>query len=700
MQRPKPEPLLRAVLDAQGRLLLGGAGTDGAAPSIELPAAHRRVSLQLALPSWQDERPTRWRQRRVDGSWQAVDGPLLRLDLDAGATRVEIQAANGRGEWSAVLPLRLVVAPHWHETLGARAIAGLLLLTLLGSCAWGYGRWRTRRLERERARLERLVGERTADVRRQTEEIRALSEARTRFFANVSHEFRTPLTLVLGPLGDALEGRHGVLAPGLAAALDTARASARRLLRLVGELLDLSRLAAGRFELHVAEHDLAEQLRRELAAFEQQAHARGIDLAGEGLADPLLLWYDADQLERMLSNLLANALKFTPVGGQVRLRLVPTAQEVGIEVEDNGPGIAPEEQARVFERFYQGAAPSAPEAPGTGIGLALVRELVELHHGRAELISEPGKGSCFALWLRRDQAHFGATELRPPALPAEGSAPACPRATGDEAAAPVASARPTLLVVDDHAELRRYLADRLGDAYQVIAARNGEEALACIAETLPDVVVSDVMMPGVDGIALARALRRDPETAGVPLLLLSARAQKRDIVAGLDAGADDYLTKPFDTSELIARIEAQLEARQRLRRQMQAEQAQARATPSAPPEAVEESVPTPIESAAQRFAERLEQALDTHLGDPAFGVHELAAALHVDRATLFRRVRGSFQTTPSELLRERRLARAQALLRARSGNVSEIAYAVGFDNLSHFSQAFRKRYGVAPSSLL
>lgn len=516
-----------------------------------------------------------------------------------------------------------------------------------------------------------------------------------------THEFRTPLTLILGPLGDALDGRFGSLSQGLGAALQTARSSAQRLLRLVGELLDLSRLAAGRFELRVAEHDLAEQLRRELAAFERQAQARGIDLAGEGLADPLLLWYDADQLERMVSNLLSNALKFTPVGGHVRLRLVPTAREVGIEVEDNGPGISAEDHARVFERFYQGSTSAAPEAPGAGIGLALVRELVELHHGHAELISEPGKGSCFSLWLRRGHAHFDAAQLRPPQVLAPAvEAPAGSRAPPvDEPQPPAAGARPTLLVVDDHAELRRYLADRLGDAYQVIAARNGEEALACIAESLPDVVVSDVMMPGVDGIDLAHALRRDPETAGVPLLL-SARAQKRDIVSGLDAGADDYLTKPFDTSELIARIEAQLETRQRLRRQMRAELACAPAAPSAAADEVEESIPTPIESAAQRFAERLEQALDTHLGDPGFGVAELANALHVDRATLFRRVRGSFQTTPSELLRERRLARAEALLRARRGNVSEIAYAVGFDNLSHFSQAFRKRFGVAPSSLL
>jgi signal transduction histidine kinase/DNA-binding response OmpR family regulator len=689
-------PLLRGVRDASGDLLLGGAGTDAAPPAIDLPARHRHLDLQLALPSWQADRPARWQHRVGDGEWVAMEGPQLRLELDAGVNRVEIQATDGSGRASAPLLLRLSVAPFWHESLRARAAGGLLLLALLGGSAWAYGRWRTRRLERERARLERLVAERTADVRRQAEEIRALSEARTRFFANVSHEFRTPLTLVLGPLGDALDGRFGALPAGLAAALETARASARRLLRMVGELLDLSRLAAGRFELRVAEHDLAEQLRRELAAFERQAHARGIDLAGEGLADPLLLWYDADQLERMVSNLLSNALKFTPVGGHVRLRLVPTAQEVGIEVEDNGPGIAPEEQARVFERFYQGAVASPPESPGTGIGLALVRELMELHHGRAELISSPGQGSCFALWLRRGHAHFDAAQLCPPPLPERDGAPARASASDSEQAA---ATRPTLLVVDDHAELRRYLADRLGDAYQVVAARNGEEALACIAESLPDVVVSDVMMPGVDGIELARALRRDPETAGVPLLLLSARAQKRDIVAGLDAGADDYLTKPFDTSELIARIEALLESRRRLRQQIAADQAAATGSAAAAGP-VEDAMPTPIEAAAQRFTERLEQALERHLGDPAFGVAELATALHVDRATLFRRVRGSFQTTPSELLRERRLARAEALLRARSGNVSEIAYAVGFDNLSHFSQAFRKRYGVAPSSLL
>ena len=690
-------PLIRRVLGADGEVLNGGAGLAASTQPLDLPAAARELQVRLALPTYQQEAATRWRYRADAGAWIDLEAAELRRTFAAGITELEFQAIDGGGRISAASHLRVDIAPWWHESAWGRALALLLMVLLIMISAAVYGRWRTRQLERERARLESLVAERTVDVRRQADEIRLLSDARTRLFANVSHEFRTPLTLILGPLGDALDGRFGSLSPALASALETARSSGRRLLRLVGELLDLSRLAAGRFDLRVSEHDIAEQLRRELISFVQQARARSIDLVGEGLSDPLLLWYDADQVERMVSNLLSNALKFTPPGGRVCVRLVPTANEVGIEVEDNGPGIALQDQARVFERFYQGSASAPPDAPGTGLGLALVHELIELHHGRAELISEPGKGCCFVLWIRRGHGHFLPDQIS--AAPDFLTTSAAAADSSDHIPTLVAAdrLRPTLLVVDDHVELRRYLADRLGDAYQVLTARNGDEALACIGERLPDIVVSDVMMPGIDGMSLSRELRRNPETAGVPLLLLSARAHKRDIVAGLDAGADDYLTKPFDTSELIARIEALLETRRRLRQQLEREP-----LPSVPAsvEPMDDGAPTPIESAHLRFNERLQQVLDRHLSDPQFGVAELAQALHVDRATLFRRIKSSHQVTPSELLREHRLRRAEALLRARRGSVSEVAYAVGFDNLSHFSQAFRKRFGVAPSSLL
>lgn len=687
--QPPPAPVVATVRTAGGRLLRGAA----AAGSLALATGEREIELLLAAPAWGDERPRQWQWREGGGEWRALPAPRLSyVATRAGGSELAFRVAFGRDPPGAVHTLSLVVAPLWHETTAARLAALALLLTTIVALAWAWAGWRTRRLEAQRLALEATVAQRTAEVVRQAEEIRQLSDARTRFFANVSHEFRTPLTLILGPLGDALGGRHGPLSPALATALEAVRSSARRLLGMVGELLDLSRLSAGRFVLHAAEHDLAAQLRRELEACTQAARSRGITLRGEGLADPLLLWYDADQMERMLSNLLGNALKFTLAGGEIVLRLVPTRAEVGIEVEDNGPGIAPDEQDKVFERFYQGRSEAAPDAPGTGIGLALVRELAELHGGRVALVSAPGEGACFSIWLRRGHAHFSAGQLEPalPEPPIEAPSPIAPSAAAAMARDEKHS-RASLLIVDDHAEVRRYLVDRLGDAYRVLSASNGDEALARIAEDLPDVVISDVMMPGVDGLKLAQALRSDPDTAGVPLLLLSAKAHKRDVVRGLEAGADDYLTKPFDTAELIARIEALLEMRRRLRREVMAG-----LSPSAP---AETAAATPA-AADERFLARLDAVLEQGIADSDFGVAELAQAVHVDRATLFRRLRELRAMTPSELLRERRLARAHELLSARRGTVSEIAYAVGYESLSHFAQAFRKRYGQPPSAVL
>lgn len=706
-----PQPLLPApplqmvgIRDGSGHSLRGSAAVD-APTRLELAATQRSIEVELAWPSWQSERPIRWQQRLAEREeFEDLPGPDARLDLDsAGLHRVEFRAIDGHQRSSQTLTLTLTIAPYWYESLWTRIAVLLAVLGGIVLIARGYAGHRVRRLEAERQRLEAVVAARTADIRRQASEIQRLAEARTRFFANVSHEFRTPLSLILGPLRDVLDGRFGALAGGLSGAVRTAHDSAQRLLRMVGELLDLSRLEAGRFELHVGEYDLAEQLRRACERFQALARSKDIALSWQGLADPLLFYYDPDQLDRMIDNLLGNALKFTPAGGRVSLRLVPTAKEVGIEVEDNGPGIAADDRAHIFERFYQGAQQARPDAPGTGIGLALVKELTELHGGRVELVDGDGPGACFAIWLRRGHAHFRAADLQEASPVTTSSATPLPvlGSVEDEAPQAAAEARPTLLVVDDHAELRRYLSDRLRDAYNVISARNGEEALALIAERLPDAVISDVMMPGLDGLSLARELRRNPETQGVPLILLSAKAHKRDVVAGLDAGADDYLSKPFDTSELIARIETQFELRRRLRVQLRSEQASqldARPDPAASPQqAAAEAVDDGFESAQDRFRQRLSQVLAERMDDASFGVAELADALHMDRATLFRRFKQLYAQSPSEWLRDARLERAALLLRTRRGSVSEIAYATGFENLSHFSQTFRKRYGLSPS---
>lgn len=672
------------------------AGAGDLAKPLSLVPEQRELLVELSLPGWYADQPPRWAWRSgADAPWQALEQPRLHWQVpSAGHHALSFRATDDSGRAWEAPPLRLHTEPIWHEHPLGRVAVGLLGLLLTVAVASVWSQWRTRRLLAAQRELEALVALRTAEVQRQADEIRALSEARTRFFAHVSHEFRTPLTLVLGPIRDALSGRHG---------------------ELVNELLDLSRLAAGRFDLHLAAHDLAAQLRRELEALQPEAARRGLRLDATGLTDPLQLVYDADQLERIVTNLLGNALKFTPAGGQVTLRLIPAATEVGIEVEDSGPGVPAAEQARIFERFQQGSAAAPADAPGTGIGLALVRELVELHQGRIELLSEPGQGACFAVWLPRSLrptaigARPEATEVRP------GNAAADP---ADLPAEAVLAEAPLVLVVDDIAELRHYLADRLDGLYRVHTARDGDEALAQIAELRPDIVVSDVMMPGRDGYALLRALRADPDTAGVPVLLLSARSRTRDVVAGLEAGADDYLAKPFEPAELIARINALLERRRWLRRELLAGAVVEAAVGVGAPAPEATQGPQPLAAgvaqregappwapegeavADPRFLERLEQLVTRAAGDPHFGVAELAAGLHMDRATLFRRLKAARGLSPSDYLRERRLQLARELLDARRGNVSEVAYAVGYESLSHFTQAFRRRFGCTPSAVL
>ncbi|MCU0755647.1 MAG: response regulator [Xanthomonadales bacterium] len=696
-------------ISAGDELRWAGAGT--LAVPLALSPTARQWHAELSLPGWYADQPVQWSWRAgTEAEWHALEQPRLHGSVpSAGAHVLTFRATDLSGhEWLSS-PLRLDAAPHWHERpLGrlAMALPGLLLLLAVAG-VWSH--WRTRRLRAAQLQLEVLVALRTAEVQRQADEIRALSEARTRFFAHVSHEFRTPLTLVLGPVRDALSGRHGELPAALRLALTTARRSAERLLKLVNELLDLSRLAAGRFDLHPARHDLAAQLRREIEALQPEAARRGLQLEVVGLADPLQLVYDADQLERIVGNLLGNALKFTPAGGRVTLRLIPAAAEVGIEVEDTGPGVPLAEQTRIFERFQQGSTAAPADAPGTGIGLALVRELVELHRGRIELLSEPGQGACFAVWLPR---HLPPTVIgaQPEAAPLRHADESTVTDPADWSTEPASTEAPRVLVVDDIAELRQYLADRLGGLYRVHTARDGDEALALISESRPDVVVSDVMMPGRDGYALLRALRADPDTAGVPVLLLSARSRTRDVVAGLEAGADDYLAKPFEPAELIARIQALLDRRRWLRRELLAGAPADTAVIDSPAEsdaadAVESAVPyvpgtgTP-DPADRRFRERLTQLVTRAAGDPHFGVAELAAGLHMDRATLFRRLKSTLGMSPSDYLRERRLQLARELLEARRGNVSEVAYAVGYESLSHFTQAFRRRFGCTPSAVL
>ncbi|HXW05985.1 MAG TPA: ATP-binding protein, partial [Vicinamibacterales bacterium] len=501
--------------------------------------------------------------------------------------------------------------------------------------------------------------------------------------------FRTPLTLTLGPLDDLRAGLHGPLSQPMKTQIDLARRNAARVLDLINQILDLARVEAGRTPLRARRLDVGALAAAVVQSFRPYAERKALTLDSDLPAGPVLAWADPEQLEKVLSNLLSNAVKFTPEGGTVRLSVAAGLDTVRIAVRDSGPGIPAAEQARVFDRFHRVEA-TAGAQPGTGIGLALARELTELHGGSLTVESEEGFGSTFTVALKAGRAHLAPEQIvedaaAPWTPPARSPVP--PPAVADEtvADAPAADDVTTVLVVDDNAEIRSFVRQHLAPTYRVVEAPDGAAGLEAARSLLPDLVLSDVMMPGMDGYALCRALRNDPETDFIPVILLTARAEAEDRLTGLREQADDYITKPFDVRELVARVDNLIALRKRLRDRFAG--------------TVEtlHAAPVPAESEDRKFLEQVRAAIEADLGDDDLSVERLARRVAHSRGHLHRRLRELIDESPSDLIRRLRLERAAQLLEARAGSVAEIAYSVGFKSVAHFSNRFHDHFGVRPS---
>ena len=668
---------------------------------LRLRPAQRTFSLELTAPSFVAPERQRFRYRLVpyDRDWIEAgsrrEAPYTKVP--PGKYRFEAMAMGPDGGWSPPTVLAVEVVPRFFETVWF----GLLCAVLAGALALGSIRWWGDRQRSRQGRLERLVEERTATIARQAEKLRELDDLKSQFFANVSHELRTPLTLTLGPLQDALDGRFGPLRGDLAEQIETALRNAQRLLGLVDQLLDVTRLSAGRLRLRLRSGDLAAVVRQRVEAFLPLAERRGIELSLAAPPEPVEAWFDEVQIEKVFDNLLGNALKFTPSGGSVHAAVA--ALEDGraeVSIRDTGPGIPADQLERVFERFYQVEATARRRWPGAGIGLALARQLVELHGGTIAVESAEGLGACFTITLRRDRDGLPA-ELVDDTLqgserrPSGGAAlTALTMATPQE---PLLASRlpepdrgedrTTVLVIDDHPEVRAYIRRHLEPDYRVVEAADGAQGLELARSFVPDLVVSDVMMPGLDGNALFRRLREDPELELVPVVLLTAKASAESRIEGLRQGVDDYLVKPFDPRELRARVDNLIASRKRLLERL---------TPGGSPPLRVSAID--VVPADQAFLARVQRVIEEHLGDPELTVEGLAEALACDRSYLLRRLRSLAGETPSGLIRSLRLQRAEQLLRAGAGAVSEIAYAVGFKSVAHFSNAFQERYGERPSA--
>lgn len=607
-----------------------------------------------------------------DGDWTFTDASrrvATYTDLQPGSYTLRVRGSNLDGIWNDEgIALGVEVLPPWWRTWWAYmlyflAFGGLIFSLVLAN-----------------RRLEAVVAARTAQVRSQARRIQEENDAKARFIANVSHEFRTPLTLAIGPLEDLRQDEGSQLSSSGRQNLEMALRNSQRMVGLVGQVLDIGRLEKGRLRLRLTEFDFAEIVRREAASFSIEAQRSGVTLVAELPEKSVPLVFDVDAMFKVVSNLLSNALKFTQKGGSLRVQLAEKEREVVLAVTDTGHGIAEDVLPRVFERYFQGSQTLATQ-PGMGIGLALVKELVELHGGQVEAVSRLGKGSTFTVTLRKGREHLHSDDLDREEVGTGEFAVAnlfvpgaVPESKDDE--------RTTVLLVEDNPELRHFLAVRLSASYRVLQAEHGEQALETARGELPDLIVSDVTMPVMDGFTMLRELRKDPEISFIPVLLLTARATTHEAIEGLGSGADDYLTKPFDAAELAARIAGILASRRRMSEHLRWKL---------------ENEPQTGGTFPETFEQKVQRAIVENLHDNTFTVQDLASALALDRTALFRKMRQGFGKSPSELIRQIRLERAAELLRAREGNVTEICYAVGFPSLSYFGKRFRERYGVAPS---
>jgi signal transduction histidine kinase/DNA-binding response OmpR family regulator len=524
--------------------------------------------------------------------------------------------------------------------------------------------------------------ERVTALRKKKEQFEELNALKTRFFTNLSHEFRTPLTLMMGPLQQLLEGQPE---PKERQLLEIAFRNANNQLHLVNELLELSRLEAGKMSLRASQQDVVPLVRSLVFAFESLAQDRQIHLSFSSEAPSIHLYYEAGKLEKVVNNLLSNALKFTPSGGRVTVSLEQAGQELCISVADTGPGIPQLQQDKVFDRFFQVSA--SPEV-GTGVGLALSRELVRLHHGRIELESREGEGAVFRVFLPLGSRHLRAEERVE--IPVQsGTAFAAPLPAREKAhnpSVPTSSqTEATVLLIEDNDEVRAFIRQRLDKAFKIIEANDGQSGIEKAREHMPDLIVSDVMMPRKNGYEVCAALRNDVRTSHIPVILLTAKAEQEEKLQGLRTGADDYLAKPFDAEELRVRIHNLIQLRQQLRQRFAA------AVELKPEEVA-------VNSIDQDFLENALGIVESRMDDEQFSVEVLAREIGMSRPQLNRKLRALVNQSTNQFIQSIRLQRAADLLRKQSGTVAEIAFQTGFSSTAYFIKCFKDKYGETPGS--
>lgn len=545
-----------------------------------------------------------------------------------------------------------------------------------------------------KTRLNEQLAQSNDELKRLNEEVLELTHSRLVFFTNISHELRTPLTLIADPVEMLLDDRS--IKGRSRELLQMVQRNALSLQQLVGSILDFRKIQNGKMELSLSRFDLPEALQQWTGDFAMTAQRKKIQLQLDtthfsSSADVVA---DKEKLARIVFNLLSNALKYTPAGGFIHVSLADEGERLRIEVKDSGKGIDKEELTKVFERFFQAKG----AASGTGIGLALVKSFVELHHGEVRVESEPGKGTCFIVLLPRQQEGF-VEEPQPTAADKSSS-------FSDDGSLQYIDdgerhggklqqiisehgEKPTILIIDDNNDIRQYERTLLQDYYFVLEASDGREGLEIARKEVPDLVICDVMMPVMDGLEFTQQLKTNTATSHIPVIMLTAKNLEEHRAEGYEQGADSYITKPFHSKVLLARVENLLHQRAHLRQLFAQGAAEGKET---------EEV-SRLDDRDKAFVKQLHDIIKSHMGNSDFGVEDVGAEIGLSRVQLYRKVKAITGSSVVDLLRKARLAKARRLLEANSMNISEVAYEVGFSSPSYFTKCFKDEYGMLPGDV-
>ncbi|GAB5520025.1 MAG: hypothetical protein RhofKO_22760 [Rhodothermales bacterium] len=685
-----------------------------------LPPGERDVQVYYTGIVFQHTDDVHFRGRLVgyDDAWRDLGQQRTAsyTNLPPGTYTFEVQAGLG-GQWSPSAQRVLVRQPLVWETGWFYALlGGLAVLGLVG--LW---RYRVRHLEAQQVALEGIVAERTTQIQDQATQLERQAHAlerantlKTHFLANISHEFRTPLTLTFGPIQDLLHGHYTSLEEAQPH-FERANRNGQRLLRLINQLLDLAKLDAGGLVLRPQSTDVADLVRGVAALFQSVAQRRSITLTVE--APPTVPFVcDPEHTEKIVVNLLSNAFKFTPEGGAITVGVAEAGETLTLTVADTGVGIPDAALPHLFDRFYQVDGSTQRTSDGTGIGLALVKELAVLHGGTVTVESHEGQGTRFEVVLHA-QALPAATEHPPtvsvppasgdgmPALHGDGGAPVEEVALwGNDGGAPISTTQDTestavpddddamvVLLVEDHADLRAYIRSHLDPAFTLLEAADGQAGLALAQTHVPDLILSDVMMPRMDGLELLDALRADRRTSHIPVVLLTARADVESRMAGFERGAEGYVPKPFHAGALQAQVRALIEQRQRLKHAWGT-------TPAPPLGTTTEPSVVALPEREQQFVAEVDAVLYAHLAEAQFTMDDLAEAVALTPRQLRRKLRALTDEGPNERLRRLRLEAACRALHQQPESIKTVAFEAGFGSVAYFSKQFKAAYGMTPSA--